>query len=97
MDTPKYGKVTDGRVLDAHGSVLKEESNYRAGTLSYPIRRDYEYRHPTDKTDIERIAQIAKDLLADETKLDSCLRFETRNSNGKKSFYVVECYTKLVY
>jgi len=94
---PKFGKITNTTVLDEHGSTAKEATNYQKGLPIYPKRRDFEYRHPCEKTDIATISKIAHDLLADETKLDAHLRFETRANNGRKRHYVVECYSKLVY
>lgn len=96
-EKPKYGKVNDRWLLDDHGSTLTESTNYRSGVESYPKRRDFEYRHPCDKTDLATITDIVQNLVADDSKLDAAIRFETRMSNGKKRHYVVECYTKLVY
>lgn len=98
MNTPQYGKQSDKRVLDANGSTLKEESNYVDGTLMYPIRREYEYRHPCDTTDLATLAKIAQSLIEDNTKLDTSITIDKRPLlKGGTRYYIVECYTKLVY
>lgn len=97
-DTPDYGKTGEKKVLDNHGSTLHEKINYREGQIVYPVRRDYEYRHPCEKTDLETLAKIAQSLLDDPAKLDTSLRLEKRPVGGDdRKYYIVECFTKLVY
>lgn len=94
---PKFGKTTDTIVLDENGSTMKESTNYQKGLPIYPKRRDYEYRHRCDKTDLATISKIAADLFSDESKLDAHIKFDKTTRDGKKYYYVIECYSKLVY
>jgi hypothetical protein len=94
-DAPLFGKIKNRNVIDDKGSTMTQAINYMEGNVMYPIRRDYEFRHRLEKTDIARIAEIAEDLINDSTKLDVSLRIEKKPKDDK--YYLVECYTKLVY
>lgn len=95
QDVPQYGKVKNKNVIDDKGSTMTQAVNYMEGKIMYPIRRDYEFRHLLSKTEISRITEIVEDLINDPTKLDTSVRIEKKPKQDK--YYLVECYTKLVY
>ena len=104
MEELKFGKTSDTNIIDANGSTVKEGMNYVEGTVVYPIRRDYEVRHPfSKKTDRclddhckMDVGGLTKALRTDPNRLDPYIKIDDRKSSSDK-YYVVECYTKLVY
>lgn len=96
MNELTYGKLGDTTVIDEHGSTVKEAKNFVDSKVMYPIRRDYEVRHPASKENVDIITGIAQDLMDDPTKLDTFIKIEKRGKH-KDRFYIVECFTKLVY
>lgn len=98
MDTPKYGKQSDKKVIDKNGSTVKEEQTYVAGSVMYPVRREYEVRYLCDTNDTETLARIAQSLIDDTSKLDTSIIIDKRPLlKGETRYYIVECYTKLIY
>lgn len=93
-----FGSTERTEIIDDNGSTRTAITNYKDGKPQMPTRLRYSIRHRTDKTDIETIAKIAKDLVDDFSKLDAELKIERSKSGELEgTFDLVECYTVLSY
>lgn len=99
MKDIKYGSREKTEFIDDNGSTKTLEEKFHAGEKSTkPVRVRYAIRYRTDKTDLQTLSDIAKDLLTDPMKLDGELKLERSPMGEMEGTYtIVACYTEVEY
>ena len=95
-----FGKTKTTQVIDDNGSTKTTERNYMAGEVTKPSREYFEYRHKVqnEKEEHEAYLDFSLSLHNDKTMLDPAFRIERSKIGDKDGYYfVVKCYTRLVY
>jgi len=95
-----FGKTKTTKTLDDSGSTRTLEQNFRDGEATRPSREYFEYRQKvtSDKEEHEAYLDFSLSLHNDKTMLDPAFRIERSVAGDRDGYYfVVKCYTRLVY
>lgn len=94
----QYGNKETTKLLDDDGSTVTKHETFRAGVVTGAVKERFAIRHRTEKTDLESLTTIVKQLLSDPAKLDAELKLEKTRSGEQDGYYhIVECYTTISY
>lgn len=97
MANVKFGKEIVVTKIDSEGSTMTDEIKYHNGLEVKPTHRRVEMRvKVTDKTqELQEYLKFSDSLTSD--KLDPVFRIEYGKDRSDPSYYVVKCWTTLLY